>query len=153
MGHLITMASRDALDGSEIWRTVAFMLLDSLVHLGNGKRSNQALGALVRHGVLVNFVRAIEQDDGRLQALLKPDPGKPTIRSTMLRGTEDIHYVDDLHSLYVYEAKMSLLVRISLTRPGAERLLEARILHSLAKCEYLDSRPDTDQSFSGQTIA
>lgn len=76
MGHLITMASRDALDGSEIWRTVAFMLLDSLVHLGNGKRSNQALAALARHGVLVNFVRAIEQDDGRLQDILKPDPGE-----------------------------------------------------------------------------
>lgn len=48
---------------------------------------------------------------------------------------------------------MSLLVRISLTRPGAERLLEARILYSLTKCEYLDSRPDTDQSFAGEQTA
>ena len=40
-------------------------------------------------------------------------------------------YSDDLNPLYVYEAKMSLLIRMSQSRAGAERLLEARrALHS-----------------------
>lgn len=45
---------------------------------------------------------------------------------------------------------MALLLRIALTRPGAERLLEARLMPSLAKGEFLDSRPDSDQAFTGK---
>ena len=56
---------------------------------------------------------------------------------------------DDLNPLYVYEAKMSLFTRIAQTRPGAERLLEAQILPILSQCEYLDTRPEEDQSFMG----
>ena len=48
--------------------------------------------------------------------------------------------LDDLNPLYVYEAKMSLLVRMAQTRQGAERLLEARVLPILADCDYLDAR-------------
>ena len=54
---------------------------------------------------------------------------------------------DDLNPLYVYEAKMSLLVRMAQTRQGAERLLEARVLPILADCDYLDARPEADQAF------
>jgi nuclear pore complex protein Nup205 len=35
------------------------------------------------------------------------------------------------------------------TRPGAERLLEARIFPVLSQCEFLDTRPEADQSFMG----
>ena len=57
--------------------------------------------------------------------------------------------LDDLNPLYVYEAKMSLLVRMAQTRQGAERLLEARVLPILADCDYLDARPEADQAFLG----
>ena len=57
---------------------------------------------------------------------------------------------DDLNPLYVYEAKMSLFTRMAQTRPGAERLLEAQILPVLSQCEYLDTRPEEDQSFMGK---
>jgi nuclear pore complex protein Nup205 len=36
------------------------------------------------------------------------------------------------------------------TRAGAERLLEAQLLPILAQCDYLDTRPEADQSFIGQ---
>ncbi len=57
--------------------------------------------------------------------------------------------IDDLNPLYVYEAKMSLLVRMAQTRQGAERLLEARVLPILGDCDYLDARPEADQAFLG----
>lgn len=63
-------------------------------------------------------------------------------------GTEE-DYPDDLNPLYVYEAKMSFLIRMAQTRPGAERLLEARIFPVLSQCEFLDTRPEMDQSFMG----
>jgi len=56
---------------------------------------------------------------------------------------------DDLNALYVYETKMSLLVQISQTRQGAERLLESRVITILSQCDYLDARPETDQMFVG----
>ena len=61
--------------------------------------------------------------------------------------------LDDLNTLYVYEAKMSLLVRMSQSRQGAERLLESRTLPILAECDYLDARPEADQAFMGMAAA
>jgi hypothetical protein len=44
---------------------------------------------------------------------------------------------------------MSLFIRMTQTRAGSERLLEARILPVLAQCDYLDARPEYDQTFVG----
>ena len=57
---------------------------------------------------------------------------------------------DDLNALYVYEAKMSLFVRMTQSRAGAERLLEARIIPVLSSCDFPDIRPEADQAFIGQ---
>ncbi|KIK97850.1 hypothetical protein PAXRUDRAFT_824522 [Paxillus rubicundulus Ve08.2h10] len=129
--RLITTISRDAIDGTEVWKTVAFMLLDSLTHLCRMEKSRTLLSTLVRYGVLQNFVRGLKDAETHLQYVLKPDP-------------------DDLNPLYVYEAKMSMFTRMAQTRPGAERLLEAQILPILAQCEFLDTRPEEDQSFMDQ---
>ncbi|KAH9064457.1 nucleoporin Nup186/Nup192/Nup205 [Lactarius vividus] len=129
--RLVTTISRDATDGTEVWKTVAYMLLDCLVDLSRGDKQGTILSTLVRHGFLGVFVRDIKDSDRRLQAVLKPEP-------------------DDLNSLYVYEAKMSLLTRIAQTRQGAERLIEARVLPTLAICDFLDTRPDVDQTFIDQ---
>jgi len=59
------------------------------------------------------------------------------------------HLLEDLNALYVYEAKMSLFIRIAQTRQGAERLIEARVLPILADCDFLDTLPEVDQSFIG----
>ncbi|KAH9929472.1 nucleoporin Nup186/Nup192/Nup205 [Fomitopsis serialis] len=129
MERLVIIVSRDAIDGTEVWKTVAFMLLDSLVRLARWeKHTPTVLQALARHGFLAGFVSGLKESDSRLQAVLKPDP-------------------DDLNSLYVYEAKMSLLIRMSQSRQGAERLLESRTIPVLADCEYLDARPEADQAF------
>ncbi|PPQ70405.1 hypothetical protein CVT25_000888 [Psilocybe cyanescens] len=129
--RLVTTISRDAIDGTEVWKTVAFMLLDAIVQLSSLEKQHIVLVSLNRHGILSNFVHSIKESDSRLQGVLKPDP-------------------DDLNSLYVYESKMSLFIRMSQTRAGAERLLEAQLLPILAQCDYLDTRPEADQSFIDQ---
>ncbi|KAG8215255.1 hypothetical protein J3R82DRAFT_8809, partial [Butyriboletus roseoflavus] len=131
MERLVSTISRDAIDGTEVWKTVAFMLLDALAHLCRADKSRTLLSSLVRYGVLSNFVRGLKEAEMHLQYVLKPDP-------------------DDLNPLYVYEAKMSLCTRMAQTRSGAERLLEAQILPILSQCEYLDTRPEEDQSFMDQ---
>ncbi|KAG5650971.1 hypothetical protein H0H81_010360 [Sphagnurus paluster] len=126
--HLVATISRDAIDGTEVWKTVAFMLLDALVQLSGSEKHHVVLSALTRHGILSNFVRGLKESDSRLLSVLKPDP-------------------DDLNPLYVYEAKMSFFIRMTQTRAGAERLLEAQLLPVLAQCDFLDARPEADQSF------
>lgn len=75
--RLIATIARDAIDGTEVWKTVAFTCLDSLVHLARLEKPQQVLVALGRHGILANFVRGLKEADVRLQGVLKPDPGMP----------------------------------------------------------------------------
>lgn len=67
----------------------------------------------------------------------------------MILSTLTHSSADDLNALYVYETKMSLLVQISQTRQGAERLLESHVIPVLSQCDYLDARPEVDQMFVG----
>ena len=74
--RLITTVARDAIDGTEVWKTIAFMLLDAVVQLSSLEKPHMVLSALSRHGILSNFVRSTKEADPRLLAILKPDPGK-----------------------------------------------------------------------------
>lgn len=73
--RLVATVSRDAIDGTEVWKTIAFMFLDSLVQMSRFEKPNVVLTSLSRHGIMSNFVRSLKDSDGRLQAVLKPDPG------------------------------------------------------------------------------
>jgi len=44
---------------------------------------------------------------------------------------------------------MALLVRIAQTHLGAEKLLDSRIIHVLSQCDFIEARPEADQSFLG----
>lgn len=48
---------------------------------------------------------------------------------------------------------MSLFVRMAETRGGAEKLLEAQLIPVLGQCDYLDARPEADDSFMGKISA
>lgn len=76
MEKLVAIIARDAIDGTEVWRTIAFMLLDALAELSGAEKQHILLYALTRHGILANFVRGIKESDERLQSVLKPDPGE-----------------------------------------------------------------------------
>jgi nuclear pore complex protein Nup205 len=73
--RLVAIIARDAIDGTEVWKTIAFMLLDALVQLAGQEKQSIVVSALLKHGVLSNFVRGVKESDGRLQSVLKPEPG------------------------------------------------------------------------------
>lgn len=75
MERMVSLVSRDATDGTEVWKTVAFALLDSLVRLSHVERRVDVMGALARPGFITGFARSLKETDGRLQGVLKPDPG------------------------------------------------------------------------------
>ncbi|KAI0085599.1 nucleoporin Nup186/Nup192/Nup205 [Irpex rosettiformis] len=128
MDRLVALVSRDATDGTEVWKTVAFVFLDSLVRLSHIERRVDVLSALGRPGFITSFARSLKETDLHLQIVLKPDP-------------------DDLNPLYIFESKMSLLCRMAQSRGGAERLIESRLIPSLADSDFIDARPELDQAF------
>lgn len=79
MERLIMTISGDAIEGMEVWKTVAFMLLDVSVQRSSLEKQHTVLTSLNRHGILANFVQSIKESDAQLQGVLKPDPGKSYI--------------------------------------------------------------------------
>ena len=88
--RLVATVSRDATDGTEVWKTVAYMLLDGLVNLSRDDRHGNVLSTLVRHGFLGVFVQDIKDSDRRLQSVLKPEPGKDPCINHLSTVTDDI---------------------------------------------------------------
>ena len=82
MERLTATIARDAIDGTEVWKSVAFMLLDAIVQLSSLEKQHIILSALNKHGILMNFIRGIRDSDARLQAVLRPDPGTPLLLLT-----------------------------------------------------------------------
>ncbi|KAF8272691.1 nucleoporin Nup186/Nup192/Nup205 [Lactarius quietus] len=87
--RLVTTISRDATDGTEVWKTVAYMLLDCLVDLSRGDKQGTILSTLVRHGFLGVFVQDIKDSDRRLQAVLKPEPAKMSLLTRIAQTHQD----------------------------------------------------------------
>ncbi len=134
--RLMDVLARDALDASDLSKTIAFTLLDKLCALdapasasGSSRRGgSRCLDLLDRKGYIKSFVTALRDSDLALQETLRPDPAS-------------------LNAIYVYEARLAFLNRMAQTRDGAERLLSAKIFDVLAQSDYLAARPDQDQEF------
>ena len=135
---LISTVARDPIDGTEVWQTVAFTLLESLVHFSTTSISTSLaspsvpiLASLDRFGLLSNFIGSLKESNGALLEVLE-------------------RALEDLNPLYVYEAKMSFFVRVSQHRTGATRLLENRILPTLSQVDFLDARPEGEDNGTGK---
>ncbi|KAB5590005.1 Nuclear pore complex protein [Ceratobasidium theobromae] len=126
--RLVPLVCRDAIDGSDVWKTIAFTFLESLVRVSRMEKAHRVLNIMSRQGFLQHFVQSVGESEDQLLAVLKPDP-------------------ESLNALYVYEAKMSLLIKIAQTRQGADRLQDARVLSVLAQCDFLNARPEKDIDF------
>ncbi|KDN39329.1 hypothetical protein K437DRAFT_250816 [Tilletiaria anomala UBC 951] len=126
---LVILVARDALDASDVWKTVAYTLLDKLNCLESSRsRPSRILAVLSGQGYLKTMASSLREMDLPLQDTLRPDP--PTLTPT-----------------YVYEAMMAFAVRLASSRAGAEALLEARMLDALAQSDFLSASPDQDQGF------
>ncbi|KAG4097647.1 hypothetical protein H8356DRAFT_1308894 [Neocallimastix lanati (nom. inval.)] len=137
----LEVVCRDASDGPELWKNSAFALLDSLCKLneivsdikktkGEEKRHNYVLSFLVRRNFLSHFVGNLKRDDEKLKNIVQNNSME-----------------DSIVSLFTFEAKMTLFLRICHSREGVKKLIENGILESLIDCSYLDYRPEIDSNF------
>ena len=56
---------------------------------------------------------------------------------------------DSLNHVYVFESKMTLLLRISRSRAGFSRLVESNFIETLRDCKFIDQRPEIDIDING----
>lgn len=82
---LVVVIARDAIDGPEVWKTIAFILLDALVQLGEQGKQSIVITALSKDGILSNFVEDLKESDEKLQSILKPEPGTFRLHPSIFR--------------------------------------------------------------------
>lgn len=70
LDRVVGLVSKDALNGAEVWKTVAFLLLDSLVQLPNSRVP--VLLSLFQAGYLTGFVQSIGESDSRSKPCFSP---------------------------------------------------------------------------------
>ncbi|KAI8064293.1 nucleoporin Nup186/Nup192/Nup205 [Gilbertella persicaria] len=121
--HLINTLRSDAFHGLDIWKTTAYIALDALNRLALLAGSQAVQLQLVEHNFLQATISMIRTDDAALSNLLGQ------ISAPLL-------------PLYIFEAKMSLLLRIARDTKGAELLYDHRILEVLSECQYLKVQQD-----------
>lgn len=117
---LMEVICRDACDGHDVGRMLAFSLLDSIVTID---WQNRWLNYFNMKGFLRNIIEGLIQEDDRLLAMLDPSP-------------------EPLKALYIYESKMALLTCIAQSQEGAEVLLQSGLMSRLAECNFLNRRPE-----------
>jgi nuclear pore complex protein Nup205 len=83
--RLIPIVCRDALDGAEVWRTVALSLLGSLVQETCFERTSRVLFVLVREGYLAAIVQSLGDSTLELLKVIQPYPSAYSLYSTTLR--------------------------------------------------------------------
>ena len=121
---LLEVLSRDATTGHEVRRMLSLSVLDELIILD---RQATTIRYLANHGFLKHLIESLSVDEEGLTSLLTKSPG-------------NIRY------LYVYEAKVNILIRIGCHPVGAELLLQAGVMARLAEFSVLDLRPDPETS-------
>lgn len=72
--RLLSVLCRDALNGSEVWKTVSYSLLDEM--LQSSGASTKLIEKLWHGGILHNFVASIAANDRDVQLALGPDPSE-----------------------------------------------------------------------------
>ncbi|KAI9604943.1 hypothetical protein H4Q26_002913 [Puccinia striiformis f. sp. tritici PST-130] len=89
--RLLPVISKDAIMGSEVWRSVAFTALDSLLMLSDRSRSGSKLMAVLwRNGFMKNFVDLVKDAEGDLLAVLEPDPVMSIFYQPVQAGAEKL---------------------------------------------------------------
>ncbi|KAJ1908207.1 hypothetical protein IWQ60_011719, partial [Tieghemiomyces parasiticus] len=124
---LLEAVCRDASDAPDVWRTVAFALLDHLVRCvepgsGGGAGSNRMVTALAQRTYLRHMVSVLKRDELALARALQPG-------------------ADNLNPLYVHEAKLYFFLRVASRREGVERFVENGLIAALDASEVLELRP------------
>ena len=135
--RLIDVICDDAYAGEGTCRVSALLLLDGLLSLAQTERADYVHESLARLnfiGILVESIKHIPTELRETRAQGKHDcshPCSPTLKLS------DIPLL-----LSCYPAKLSLLLRISRTRPGATMVLDAGLFQSVRESQLFAADPD-----------
>ncbi|CEP15804.1 hypothetical protein [Parasitella parasitica] len=118
---LLSIISSDAINGLDIWKTTAYIALDSLNTTAIYAGSTAVQLFLIKKNFLQYTIEMIRSDDAALSNLLEQ--------------------VDaPLLPLYIFEAKMSILLRFAMNPSGAELLCSNRIFEILGQCQFMKAQ-------------
>ncbi|KAI8993542.1 nucleoporin Nup186/Nup192/Nup205 [Pilobolus umbonatus] len=115
---LLDKICTDAIDGLDIWKTTAFIALDSLntVSLQAGMPVVQPF--LINKNYLQYFIDMIRSDDAALSNIIEQ------IDAPLL-------------PLYIFESKLSILLTLAMNSEGAQLLLNHQIFEILGQCQFM----------------
>ncbi|XP_023291874.2 nuclear pore complex protein Nup205 [Lucilia cuprina] len=117
---LIEIICHDCVAGHEICKMSALACIDVLLDIDT---MSGIMNFISHHGYLSHIVESLAKSDEELCNTLSNIP-------------ENMKY------LYVYESKMSMLLRLANTHAGAELLLSNKVLDVLSSMRVFDMHPD-----------
>jgi hypothetical protein len=137
--ELIARIGRDALDGTNVNKAVAFATLDALFN----KRVAKDISKPVVPAVQLQWIEFMERS-GLLQQIIDHlCLDQAALNSIVSLQTGSGHDEKNMNKLYIYESIMSMLFRISSI--NAETLCKFNILHIFTtQFKFIDSRPSDE---------
>lgn len=121
-----------AIDGTVVWKTVVFMLLDLLAHLCRGGALYVLLALSVQYSILTNIVKGMKEVEMYLQYVLKLDPGVSNHFEFGHVWTD--RYTDNLNLLYRYEAQMSLFMQMAQMQSSGYKVRRRSVVYGCICC-------------------
>ncbi|KAL4205904.1 nucleoporin Nup186/Nup192/Nup205 [Rhizopus microsporus] len=126
---LLDTLCRDAIDGLDIWKTTAFIAIDALNTMTLRAGSDVVQSYLLNKNFLQYTIDMLKYDDSALVHILE------SIDASQL-------------PLYIFEARMSILLRLAMNPDGAELLFDNQIFEVL--CQSLFMRVEQQNPASVQ---
>ncbi|GAA5798583.1 hypothetical protein HPULCUR_003988 [Helicostylum pulchrum] len=118
---LLNTLCSDAINGLDIWRTTAFIGLNALNTAALRAGSDVVQMHLIQNNFLQCTIEMIKSDDAALSNLLEQTDAA-------------------LLPLYIFEAKMSILLSLAMNPEGAEILFSNRIFEVLGQCQFMKAQ-------------
>ncbi|KAL7312233.1 hypothetical protein PS15m_008020 [Mucor circinelloides] len=115
---LLNIICKDATSVLDVWKTTAYIALDSLNKCALNAASTTVQSYLIKKNFLQFTIEMIKSDDAALSNLLEQ------LDAPLL-------------PLYVFEAKMSILLGYAMNPEGAELLYSHRIFDVLGQCQFM----------------
>ncbi|KAG2231221.1 hypothetical protein INT48_001223 [Thamnidium elegans] len=118
---LLNTLCSDATNGLDIWKTTAYIGLNALNTAALRAGSDAVQIHLIQKNFLQYTIEMIKSDDAALSNLLEQTDAA-------------------LLPLYIFEAKMSILLSLAMNPEGAEILFSNRIFEVLGQCQFMKAQ-------------
>lgn len=131
-----------SLDQSSSCRVAALLLLEALVKLAAGEKSDYLLESFARTnfvGVLVDGIKNIPQELGQVGAAGR---SYKLVRGSKGKSAYAIYGTDLEQLIRYYQALLTLLLRIAMTRLGSTQILRANLFQAISESHIFAADPD-----------